>query len=142
MSPASDVDKNGDLSVLEVFKFASEKTVRFFEDNNHLATEHPQLEDTGDRRSFRYAEFESNAEGNLASATYLKRRRDVLSNTVSEKFDSELLELMEQQEQIEFDISELKSAKQDMSEQEYFERLENLLIKLSLLTEELENKKN
>ena len=48
--PASDLDKNGDLSVLEIFSYASDMTERFFGENNHLATEHPQLEDTGGRQ--------------------------------------------------------------------------------------------
>jgi len=45
--PAADTDKNDAISALEAFKYAEQKTAKFFETNNRLATEHALIEDTG-----------------------------------------------------------------------------------------------
>ena len=45
--PAADTDKNDVISALEAFRYAEQKTAKFFESQNRLATEHPLLEDTG-----------------------------------------------------------------------------------------------
>lgn len=136
-SPASDLDKNGNLTVLEVFTYSSEMTSRWFEERNHLATEHPQLEDTGDRQAFRLEELEENAEGILASITYFKRRAAVVSS-LSSPADSALFELLVKQEQVELEIANLKTAKNQYAEVEYYERLEVLLINLARISEEIE----
>ncbi len=89
----------------------------------------------GDGRSFRLSELEESAEGNLASITFLKRRLDTLAETLSGESGSSLLVRVRQ---LELDIAALKNMKLEMSEQEFYDRLENLLIKLALLNEEIE----
>src|ERR1017187_2025646 len=45
--PAADADKNEVVSALEAFKYAEQRTSKFFESQNRVATEHAMLEDTG-----------------------------------------------------------------------------------------------
>ena len=45
--PSADIDKNGTISVDEAFNFAERQVSDYFEQQNQLATEHPQL--NGDR---------------------------------------------------------------------------------------------
>ena len=45
--PAADGDKNDSVTALEAFKYAEEKTAKFYESQNRLATEHALLEDAG-----------------------------------------------------------------------------------------------
>ena len=47
-SSATDADRNGDLSVLEVFQYAAGRTAQSFADEGHLPTENAILDDTGD----------------------------------------------------------------------------------------------
>ena len=137
-SAASDLDKNGNLTLLEVFTYSSDMTARWFEEANHLATEHPQLEDTGDKQSYRLSELEENAEGLLASITYFKRRISAANTQVAADGDSTLLKLLLQQEQFELDIVTLKSRKNQLAETNYYESLETLLISLARVNEEIE----
>src|SRR5690606_37660771 len=44
----ADVDKDGRVSVLEAFEYATRKTARFYESQNRLRTEHALLDDNGD----------------------------------------------------------------------------------------------
>lgn len=136
--PSADLDKNGDLSVLEVFKYAAQKTERFFEDNGNLATEHSMIEDTGDRRAARLNELEMSNEGAFADATFLKRRASAYLTSEAAMQDSVLMRLLTEQEQVELDISKLKTEKDLYGEQEYYDQLEKLLVRLARINDQLE----
>ena len=49
-SPTADADKNKRISVLEAFQFAKAEVTRAYEREGLLATEHPLLDDDGDRK--------------------------------------------------------------------------------------------
>ena len=138
--PASDLDKNGDLSVLEIFNFASQKTGRFYSENNHLATEFAMLEDTGDKRAFRESELQNSGEGILAGVTYLRRQGHIAASGESVKQDSILINLLKEKEQIELEIARLKNQKDRFDEQVYYEKLEALLVRLAKINDRLEEK--
>ncbi len=140
--PASDFDKNGRLSVLEIFKYAVEKTERFFSDENHLATEFSMLEDNGDKKAYRLKNLQKNGEGALAEITWFNSRTASALLTGSAEQDSLLANLIKDQEKAELDISKLKRDKDKFSEKEYYEKLEKLLIKLAELTENIEKFKS
>ncbi len=137
---SSDLDKNGNLSVLEVFKYASDKTFRWYEDNNHLATEHPQLEDTGDKNAVRVTDLSPLGEGNLAEITYMKNSLAILTGNKNAEADSVLIRLMKEKADIEIKIAELRSKKVSMTETEYFDQLEKLLLDLARINDEIERK--
>jgi hypothetical protein len=137
-SEASDRDKNGDISVLELFQYASEMTERWYEDANHLATEHPLLEDTGDRLAYRAAELQDYGEGGLASTTYLLKRSDSLARAAASAGDSLTVNLIHEKEEIEEKIAILKSQKSNYSEPDYFALLQPLFVRLAAINAELE----
>ena len=139
-SEASDTDKNGDLSVLEVFLYASERTARWYTDSNHLATEHPLIDDTGDRKGFMASEMAENGEGNYAAASWLIDRTRAVASAIAGSNDRELAGLFEEQLQINQDIARLKTEKSNYPEMEYFALLEPLFIRLARITGEIENR--
>ncbi|MEE9168402.1 MAG: hypothetical protein V3U73_01480, partial [bacterium] len=137
-SEASDRDKNGDISVLELFQYASEMTERWYEDANHLATEHPLLEDTGDRLAYRAAELQDYGEGGLSSTTYLLKRSDSLARAAASAGDSLTVNLIHEKEEIEERIAILKSQKSNYSEPDYFTLLQPLFVRLAAINAKLE----
>ena len=138
----ADLDKNDKLSVLELFKYASQRTERYFSEEDHLATEYAILEDTGDREGFRVNELEQNGEGLLAEVTYINRQ--VLASSLPELMqkDSTVVNLIKEQEELELRIAKLKKDKSNFKETEYYTKLEELLVKLAQITERLEKKKD
>ena len=136
-SPEADLDKNGDLSVREVFQFAAEKTNRSFTETNHLATEHALLDDTGDAQGFRVEELDAAAEGNLAAITFFKRRTAILA-TVSDANREAVAALLHNKEAVERDIAALKSRKNRLDEDRYYAQLENLFVTLARLNDRIE----
>ena len=133
----ADRDKNGDLSVLEVFQYASEKTARFYQDANHLETEHPLLEDTGDKRAFMAGELANTTEGSLSRMTCLFEKAGLLAAS-SGAPDSVAVKLVEEQRKINQEIAVTISEKAKYQELAYYARLEPLFIRLAAINDELE----
>ena len=136
-SPAGDLDKNGDLSIRELFQYAAEKTAQSFVETSHLATEHALLDDTGDGEGHRVEALEEAAEGNLAAITYLKRRTAVLA-TVSGANRAAVAALLGERDTIERNIAALKSRKNRLSEDRYYADLEVLFVRLARLNDQIE----
>ena len=136
-SPEADLDKNGDLSVREVFQFSAEKTARSFTETSHLATEHALLDDTGDAEGYRVEELDNAAEGNLAAITFFKRRTAIL-DTVSEANREAVASLLHSKEGVERDIAALKSRKNRLDEDRYYAQLEDLFVTLARLNDRIE----
>jgi hypothetical protein len=123
---ASDEDKNERLSVWEAFRYATLAVERFYEEQNRLATEHPQISDNGREKTgvdpdempslARLINFNAAAEINVA--------------------DPVLRTLLEERNQLESDIEALRFIQDTMSEQEYELGMEELLIELALKNQE------
>jgi len=138
----ADLDKDEQTSLLEAFLLASRKTHEFYEQEGRLATETALLDDNGDglgtpagwfqgTRAIRSAKDEASVDGQFAHQLHLvpnlkeksmppdiRRRRDVL----------------EQQ------IAELRQSRDETThEDEYYAKLEPLLVELARLYEALEH---
>lgn len=135
-SPNADLDKNGDLSVQEVFIYAAEATDRSYTDANNLATEHPVLDDDGDGQGHRVSELADAPDGNLAAVTYLQRSRPVAM--ADSAAGSDAAPLLREREAIERAVAELKSRKVQMETDAYYAELETLFVRLARLNETLE----
>jgi hypothetical protein len=61
--PASDLDRDGNVSILEIFRYASARTAQSFEDGGHLATERALLDDTGSGTGATEADLERRGAG-------------------------------------------------------------------------------
>lgn len=131
-SADADLDKNGGLSVYEVFVYATEKAARSFEAAGHLATEHALLDDNGDGTATPFDELDGSGDGNLAALTYLRPPRA----TVSVREDAR--PLLREKEALEQSIAELKSRKASMREDSYYTELESLFVRLARLNQRIE----
>ena len=131
--PAADTDKNETVSALEAFRYADQKTARFYETQKRIATEHAMLEDTGKGEGVR-APSPENGEGMLASAFPLLR----LGANASAAGNPQKLKLLAQKEDLEQQIDRLKYQKAALPSEEYKKQLGALLLQLAKTQEELD----
>jgi len=137
LSPGqSDLDKNGEISLLEAFDYARDRTVRFYEEAKRLRPEHPLLDDNGDGLGSETPTSET-ADGRMAGRTYLTTRRanvaagDPASMSPLQKEKAALLE----------QIEGFKARKSSMPENEYRQKLEELFIRLAKVNREMKSQK-
>ena len=119
----ADMDRNGRVSVLEAFGYASQKVEEYYAGEGLLQTEHPVLNDGSD--------------GFLARTTYLDPgaiRSDELAPSAGE------LRLKAESDALEKQIEALKYAKSGMPEDDYEKKLEALLLKLAEINAKLRGK--
>lgn len=128
-SPDSDMDKDGSLSVRELFVYAAERTAGSFEETGHLATEHPAIDDDGNGEATRADELESASDGHLAAVTYLRPPAVV---------GVQNLPLVREREALEREISAVKQRKGLLDEDVYYAELEAIFVRLARLNRQLE----
>jgi hypothetical protein len=131
--PAADSDKNEIITALEAFKYAEQKTAKFFETQQRLATEHPLLEDTGKGDGTR-APGPENGEGLIAGRFAVLH----LGAVAAQINDPEKLKLLKRKEELEASIDELKYRKASMDLGEYRQQLQQLVIELAKVQEALD----
>ena len=129
--PSADTDKNETLSALEAFHYADQKTVKFYETQKRLATEHAVLEDTGKGEAVRAPSAE-NGKGLTAG------RFPLMALGNARKFSPEKTKLVEKKQDIEGQIDKLKYEKAAMPSDEYRKKLSGLLVELARTQEELD----
>jgi hypothetical protein len=131
--PSADTDKNDAVSALEAFRFADQRTAKFYETQKRLATEHAVLEDTGKGDAVRVPSAE-NGQGLLAARFTLLR----LGAAQSAARTPEKQKLLFKKEELEGQIEKLKYEKAAMSIEEYRKKLEALLVELAKTQEDID----
>ena len=131
--PAADTDKNETISALEAFRYAEQKTSKYYDAQKRLATEHAMLEDTGKGEGVRAPSAE-NGEGLLAGRFPLLRTG--AAQTAAS--DPHKAELMAHKDDIEQQIDQLKYRKAAMSPDMYKQQLTALLLDLAKTQAELD----
>jgi hypothetical protein len=131
--PAADADKNENVTALEAFRFAQQKTNEFFESAKRLATEHSVLEDTGKGEGEKNPSTQ-NGEGRLAGAFTVVR----LGSNANAAKDPAKRALLEQKEQLEQEIDKLKYNKAALPETQYRQQLTQLLLQLAQVQKEID----
>lgn len=132
--PAADTDKNDTITALEAFRYAEQKTKKFYETQKRLATEHPVLDDTGKGDAVRDPNPD-NGQG-LVAARLTLLRIGATSQAVAR--NPEKLKLLAKKEEIEQSIDKLKYEKAAMRADEYKRKLAELLTQLAQVQEELD----
>jgi len=113
-SDEADLNKNGVITAQEAFDFASRRVADSFEEQDALATEHPQL--VGDNA-----------------------QRFNAARLVARVLDTpELRELNEELDAIQGQIDALRLRREDMEQAEYLNELQELLVQLALKQREIE----
>ena len=133
--PKSDLDKDGQISLLESFLSASHRTMEFYKTEGRLATEHALVDDNGDGLGTPADWFR----GVLAT----KRARDGAVPDGSRAHQFHLVrsaaeqqlspEVRARRDEIELQLSVLREKKAKMNEEKYYNELETLLLELAAL---------
>ena len=127
---ASDIDKNGRISIWEAFAAAGAGVRRYYQQRGQLSTERPLLDDNGDgigRESAGAGE-----DGSLASRTYLDEASPNAAPT-----DEVLLNMMQKRAALEAEVEELKVKKAFMQPAEYEAEFERIMIELARISRDI-----
>jgi len=134
----ADLDKDGQVSLLEAFLTASRRVAEFYEAEGRLATEHALLDDNGDGlgtpadwfrgiRAAKKASDGASLDGLRAHQLHLVR---------SEQEQKLPAAVRVRRDELELAISRLRESKGRIPESEYYEQLEGMLVDLARLYEQ------
>jgi hypothetical protein len=123
----ADVDKNGQVSILEAFDAAKAQVATEYEQERRLLTEHAVLDD--------------GAAGALARSTFLGGRSPKTPERSAEPADPELAALEHERGLLEDRIEALKAGKGALPSDRYEQELERLLLDLAMKSEEIRQKR-
>jgi hypothetical protein len=133
--PRADLDKDGQVSLLEAFLTASRQVEEYYRTHSQLATEHALLDDNGDRlgtpaewfrgiRATRRAKDGAPLDGIRAHQLHL---------VLSDRERQIAPEMRRRRDQLELAVAALRDQKAKLSEDEYYRRLEPLMVDLGRL---------
>ncbi len=146
-NPAADRDRDGRLSLLEVFTYAGEKTDQSFADAGNLATENALLEDNGDGVGTRLPQVLAAAgaggvDGALAATTWLSSRSGeaaALAASLPDSVAASVSSDMSRRDALYDAIAELKAEKAQTPDENYWANLEELFVELARLEARLDD---
>ena len=115
-APSADVDKDERISADEAFRFAERALRAYYEDHQRIATEHPRLE------------------GNAGLFI-------VAQTAPGEPVEPELLHLVSRVDELTAAIDELKTDRRVLTDDDYFAKLQDLLLELAKVDQELKTKR-
>jgi hypothetical protein len=133
--PQADLDKDGQTSLLEVFLAASQRVAEFYNAEGRLATEHALLDDNGDRLGTPAGWFRGiRAVKKAADGAALDGLRAHQFHLVRSEQERKLSpETRARRDELELGIARLREAKSEMTEDNYYQQLEKLLIEVARL---------
>ncbi len=131
--PGADADKNEVVTALELFRYAEDKTAKYYETQKRLATEHALLEDAGKGEGVKAPSAE-NGEGLTAGRFAMLH----LGSMAAQSRDPAKLGLLKQKENLEATIDDLKYRKASMPLAEYRQALQRYLLELAKIQEALD----
>lgn len=136
----SDLDKDGQVSLLEAFLRGSRLTEEFYEADGRLATEHALIDDDGDGLGTRAAAFEGvrPARDSETGAIdgYRAHQWYLVPNELEQQFP---LELRRRRDELERQVFRLRDRKGELDEDAYYAQLEPLLVEIAELYEQAAN---
>lgn len=129
---ASDLDKDGRVSVWEAFMHTSLQVKAWYEQRGQLSTERALLDDNGDGVGRRAAEVTK--DGALASRTFFDAAEGGAATNPA------LAELIGQRNLLESELEELKRKRQFMPKGDYERELERVVIAIARISREIRSK--
>ncbi len=134
MSDGADADKNHRITVLEAFNAAKLGVARAYEQQGIMLTEHPLLDDSGDKKGT----TDPNADGkNGRVASVLALGTEQASEAMPA--DPKMRALYEERRDLERRVEGLKLMKTGMEPARYASELEKLLTELALKSKEIKD---
>lgn len=134
MSDAADADKNRRVSVLEAFNAAKLGVARAYEQEGLMMTEHPLLDDSGDKQGSLTPSLEGK-NGPIAGVLAL----GTAGSGQPLPADPKLRALYEERQALERRVEALKLLKTSMPPEKYASELEKLLTDLALKSKEIKD---
>jgi hypothetical protein len=139
VDPNADLDKDGQTSLLEAFLVASKRTADAYRSAGRLATEHALLDDNGDGlgtpadwfsglRPTRRAQGGKDLDGYRAHQIHL---------VPSAQEQAMPPGLRHRRDQLELEVIRLRDSRQGLSEDQYLDRLQALLLELAAIYQQV-----
>ena len=131
----ADLDKDGQVSLLEAFLTGSSRVDEYYRTHSQLATEHSLLDDNGDKLGtppnwFRGVRATQRAKDGAALDGI---RAHQLHLIPSDRERGIPAEVRQRRDQLELSIAALRDQKGKLGEEEYYLRLEKLMVELARL---------
>jgi hypothetical protein len=134
-NPDADLDKDGQVSLLEAFLIASRRTAEFYKIEGRIATEHALIDDNGDGlgtqadwfrglRAFKAPKEKAAVDGSLARQFHLLRS-DAENRLTAEQ--------RKKRDEIEHAVVKHREKKGKMPDDAYYRDLEKMLLELARL---------
>ena len=135
VDPSADLDKDGETSLLEAFVMASRRTSEFYDAEGRLATEHALLDDNGDGLGtsadfFRGVRPVKKPEGGKSADGLRAHQICLVHSTEEQKLSPEI---RAKRDELERAFAKLRDLKASLNEDDYYRRLENLMLELAKL---------
>ena len=131
--PVADLDKDGQISLLEAFLAAANRTNEFYKREGRLATEHALLDDNGDKLGISADWFDgirpTRPAQNGAPLDGPRARQWALVQSPAEQAMPE--ELRDKRNALELRVEALHTRKATMSEDAYYAQLDPILLELA-----------
>jgi len=138
-APESDLDQDGQTSLLEAFLTAAHRVAEWYKTEGRLATEHALIDDTGDGLGTPAEWFRGvRAIKQPAAGAAVDGARAHQVHLVMSPEESALPpDVRARRDALELDVLRLRDAKSKLQEDEYYRQLEALLLDLARLHEGL-----
>lgn len=133
--PAADLDKDGEISVLEAWIAAARRSADFYKNEGRLATEHSLLEDNGDGLGtppdwFQGVRAVKRSKGNEAPDGLRAHQIHLVTSAAERSLPSVV---RAERDEMERELAKLRDAKATLPEDEYFAKLEAILLRIARL---------
>ena len=137
--PGADLDKDGQVSLLEAYLIAGGRTAEFYKTRSRLATEHALLDDNGDHLGTPADWFKGTRATRRAKdgATPDGLRAHQLPLIPSDRERSIPPEVRQKRNQLELAVAALRDQKDKLPPDDYYARLEPLMVELAKLYRDL-----
>ena len=133
--PTADLDKDQQVSLLEAFLTAAHRTAEFYKTEGRLATEHPLIDDNADGRGtpidwFRGIRVTRQPEDNSLPDGLRAHQLHLILSESEQKLSPET---RVRRNTLELQLAELRTQKPVLEEDDYYNKLEPLLLQLARL---------
>jgi hypothetical protein len=127
--PEADLDKDGRVSLMEAFTYASRNVAAYYEKKGGMATENAVIDDDGD--GVAHLATAPAPDGKLAALTYFA------GPAVATSADPETQRLLARQQELTEQVDELRRRQGSMPKAEYDAQFEKLLLDLAQVSAEV-----
>lgn len=133
--PVADLDKDGQVSLLEAYLTAASRVAEFYRAEARLATEHPLIDDTGDKLGSPAEWFQGvRAVARAKDAAKVDGTRAHQWHLVPSARESALpADVRQRRDELELSLAALREQKGKLAEDEYYSRLEQIMVELARL---------